>query len=43
VLQAAVDTANGLLTKTEKWGEGQFIKDRKKWRDEMHRPAKVTN
>jgi altronate dehydratase large subunit len=25
VLQAVLDTANGLLTKTEKWGEGQFI------------------
>jgi altronate dehydratase len=25
VLQAVVDTANGLVTKTEKWGEGQFI------------------
>jgi len=25
VLQAVLDTANGLVTKTEKWGEGQFI------------------
>ena len=25
VLQTVLDTANGLLTKTEKWGEGQFI------------------
>ena len=25
VLQTVLDTANGLITKTEKWGEGQFI------------------
>ena len=25
VLQTVMDTANGLITKTEKWGEGQFI------------------
>ena len=25
VLQTVLDTANGLLTNTEKWGEGQFI------------------